>query len=67
MEGKLSWRGIVTAVAVILALLALDDITTDTASSFALERAMVVACGAWLAYMALRMWRRRLGSPPGPR
>lgn len=56
---KPSWRGIVTGVAIILALLALDDITTDNASSFALEWAMVAGCVAWLAYMVLRMLRRR--------
>ena len=56
---KPSWRGIVTSVAVILALLALDDITTDNDSSFALERVVVVGCGAWLAYMVLRLLRRR--------
>lgn len=54
-----SWRGIVTGVAIILALLALDDITTDNAASFALEWAMVAGCGAWLAYMVLRKLRRR--------
>ena len=56
---KPSWRGIVTGVAIILALLALDDITTDNDVSFALEWAMVAGCGAWLAYMLLRMLRRR--------
>ena len=56
---KPSWRGIVTGVAIILALLALDDITTDNAASFALEWAMVAGCGVWLGYMALRMLRHR--------
>ena len=59
MPRRPSWRGIVTGVAIILALLALDDITTDNASSFALEWAMVAGCVAWLAYMVLRLLRRR--------
>jgi len=51
--------GIITIVAVIIAFLALDDISTDTATSFAVERGALVMCGVWFGLVS---WRtRRLG------
>ena len=56
---------VLTAVAVVVALLALDDITTDTATSFPLERLALAGCALWCVIVACRLvWqgRRRLGA-----
>ena len=53
-----------TLVAVVLAVLALDDITTDRASSFVVERVALAGCLLWFALLALRLvqqGRRVLG------
>jgi hypothetical protein len=53
-----------TVVAVVLAFLAFDDITTDRASSFHVERSVLAGCGLWFASLALRFvqqGRRALG------
>jgi hypothetical protein len=53
-----------TFVAVVLAFLAFDDITTDRASSFLVERSVLAGCGLWFASLALRFvqqGRRALG------
>ena len=44
----------ISVVAVILAWMALDDITTDRDENFVLEWAMVAASVAWFAWLALR-------------
>ena len=46
---------VLTLVAVVLAFLALDDITTDRASSFVVERVALAGCGLWFALLALRL------------
>ncbi len=48
----------ITIVAVVVLLLALDDITTDNASSFWLEWLAVGACVAWFVYAARRFFRK---------
>ena len=50
--------GIITIVAVILAFAALDDITTDNATSFVVERTLLVICTMWFAHVSLRTRRR---------
>jgi peptidoglycan/LPS O-acetylase OafA/YrhL len=53
------WRqaGITVAV-VLLAVAALDDITTDNATAFPLERTALVGCGIWFLLLASRLWRQ---------
>jgi hypothetical protein len=48
-----------TGVAVVLAFMALDDITTDNAVRFPLERTMLVACAVWFGFVAWRLLRER--------
>jgi len=51
---------VVTLLVVGLAWAALDDITTDTSTgNFLPERIMLVACAAWLAFVAARLIRER--------
>ena len=50
-----------TLVAVAVAWLALDDITTNTAGSFLPERVALLGCGSWFALVAWRLVR--LGHP----
>lgn len=49
--------GLVTLVAMLLAMLALDDITTDNATRFPVEYRVLVAVAAWLLFVAGRLWR----------
>jgi hypothetical protein len=49
---------VITFAVVVLAVLALDDITTDTALSFPLERTALVGCAAWFLVVAWQLWRR---------
>ena len=49
---------LITVAVVVLAVLALDDITTDTAASFPLERTALVGCGIWFLVVAWQLWRR---------
>lgn len=51
-------QAIMTLGAVVTALLALDDITTDNATSFVFERIALVGCGAWFALVAYGLWRQ---------
>lgn len=46
-----------TLAAVILAFAALDDITTDTAATFTVERFALAACAVWLLSVAWRLVR----------
>jgi len=48
----------VTFLAVMLAFLALDDITTDRATSFMLERVALAGCAGWFLYVAWRFWQQ---------
>jgi hypothetical protein len=49
---------VVTLAGVLLAVLALDDITTDSAQSFPLERTALAACAVWFSIVAWRLWRQ---------
>jgi len=46
-----------TFTAVIFAFVALDDITTDSATSFVFERFALACCGVWLLVVAVRLVR----------
>lgn len=46
-----------TLVAVAVAWLALDDITTNAAGSFLPERVALLGCGSWFAVVAWRLVR----------
>ena len=55
----------VTIGLVVLAWLALDDITTDNSTGFRPEYTLLAACGAWclfLAYDLLKQGYRRMGT-----
>ena len=49
---------VITFVAVVLAVAALDDITTDSATSFPVERTMLVMCTVWFLVVAWRLWNQ---------
>ena len=56
--------GVVTLIAVALAFMAFDDITTDNDTNFVLERAMLIASACWFAWVSWRLvrhGRRTLG------
>jgi hypothetical protein len=55
---RLMRDAVITFAVVVLAVLALDDITTDTAPSFALERTALVGCAVWCLVVAWRLWRQ---------
>ena len=48
----------ITVAVVLLAVAALDDITTDNATAFPLERTILVVCGAWCLLLASQLWRQ---------
>jgi hypothetical protein len=48
----------ITVAVVLLAVAALDDITTDNATAFPLERSMLVGSGLWFLLLASRLWRQ---------
>ena len=55
----------ITIVALLLVFAAFDDITTDGATTFAVEYFALALCAAWLAFVSVRLWRthhRILGS-----
>ena len=49
---------VITLAVVVLAVLALDDIPTDSAQSFLLERSALAVCAVWFYVVAWRLWRR---------
>jgi hypothetical protein len=53
----------ITVAAVVVAFLALDDITTDLAGSFLFERLALAACAVWFLFAAGRFWRTRRHVP----
>jgi hypothetical protein len=58
-------QGAITLVVVVLASLALDDITTDNSAAFLPEYGMLAAAGAWglfVAYTLLRTGHRFVGT-----
>ena len=61
----LSAEAAVTIVLVVLAGLALDDITTDNSTGFKQEYTLLAVCGAWCLFLAcdlLKQGYRRLGT-----
>jgi hypothetical protein len=64
-RGQLLGNGVGTIIAVLLAYAALDDITTDNATTFAFEWVLLGLCAAWLLLVSRRLVRsghRWLGS-----
>lgn len=54
------WRGVLSLLLLVLAWLALDDITTDNATGrFVPEYSMLVVCGCWFASVAAWLLVRR--------
>jgi len=54
------WRGVLSLLLLVLAWLALDDITTDNATGrFIPEYSMLVVCGIWFASVAAWLLVRR--------
>ncbi len=49
--------GLLTAVVLLIVFAAFDDITTDNDTDFRQEYAGLVACAAWLAFLAVRFVR----------
>jgi hypothetical protein len=56
-RGDLLRDALLTGAAVIVAFLALDDITTDRAATFAFERFALACCGVCLLIVAWRLIR----------
>ena len=52
-------EGLISLAAVVMAFLALDDITTDNATAFPVERTALGVCGVWFVFVAFRLWQRR--------
>lgn len=50
-------QAVVTVVVVALAVMALDDITTDKAETFTLERLMLAGAAVWFLLLSSRLWR----------
>ena len=64
-RGQLLRHAVLTFTAVLIAFAALDDITTDTATTFTFEWLGLGACAAWLLIVSWRLVRgehRWLGS-----
>jgi hypothetical protein len=47
----------ITIVALLLMFAALDDITTDNATTFSAEYSALAICGGWLAFVSARLVR----------
>jgi len=58
-RASLAIEALVTLVAALLALLALDDITTDNATTgFRPEYRLLAFCGAWVLCFVIQLWRK---------
>ena len=58
VPSSLAVEASVTLVAALFSLLALDDITTDNATTgFKPEYRLLAVCGAWLLLFVLQLWR----------
>ena len=60
---------VVTCLVALLALLALDDITTGVEPSFVMEWLMVAFVTVWFLAVGVRTWKRRqirCAAPSGP-
>ena len=56
---RLGVEACVTLVAMLFALLALDDITTDNATTgFVPEYTLLAIAGAWMVVFAIQLWRK---------
>lgn len=51
--------GTITFVVLLLVFAAFDDITTDNATAFPVEYSILVACAAWLLFVAWGLLRNR--------
>jgi hypothetical protein len=62
--GSLAVEAFVTLVAALFALLALDDITTDNATTgFKPEYWLLALCGAWVLCFVVQLWRNHRRVP----
>jgi hypothetical protein len=52
--------GLISFGVVLLAFGAVDDITTDNAPTFLVERIALVCAGAWFVFLAFRLWQGHL-------
>ena len=50
-------HALISFVALLLVLAAFDDITTDNATQFTVEYALLAACAIWFAFVAVRLTR----------
>ena len=57
-SSRLMRHAVITVAVVALAVLALDDITTDTATAFPLERTALAGCSIWFLLVAWQLWRQ---------
>jgi hypothetical protein len=60
-SGRLVRDAVVTIAVLLLVFAAFDDITTDNATSFPLEYAILVAAAVWLLFIAVRLTRHGHG------
>jgi len=61
-SGSALSHGAIIAISLLLLFLAygaIDDITTDRATSFPVEYSLLVGCGAWIVYVAAQFTRAR--------
>jgi hypothetical protein len=59
VASRLVRDAVVTFALVVLAVLGLDDITTDSARTFPFERTALAGCAVWFSVVAWRLWRQR--------
>ena len=50
-------HSLISLVALLLVFAAFDDITTDNATQFTVESAVLAACAIWFAFVAVRLTR----------
>jgi hypothetical protein len=58
MRDVMRWVGVVSILLLVLAWLALDDVTTDNTNTFEVEYSVLVACGIWFAGVAIWLLAR---------
>ena len=57
-EGRWTIEAIGSALVLLLAFAAFDDITTDKATDFTVEYSVLAGCGLWLLVVSIRLLRR---------
>jgi hypothetical protein len=57
-RASLAVEAALTLVAMLFALLALDDITTDNSTGFRPEYTLLAFAGAWLLVFVIQLWRK---------